>query len=105
VIPLLPLVAAIWDSNDPPELEEVRLEVIRVTSNDLVRRVMLERWLNQAHPPSPTDLMMLRAHIRYHLGELAEGRPTAWSAPVLVGHHTSHEHNTPPDDEWGTYFG
>ena len=103
MVPLLPLIAAVWESNQPPELEEVRLEVVRATGNDPVTRVVLERWLNPTRPPSSTDLRVLRAHITIHLGEIAEGRPTAWSDPTPSGVHARHE--SAKADENGLYFG
>jgi hypothetical protein len=103
VVPLLPLIAAVWESDQPPELEEVRLEIIRATGNDLVTRVVLERWLNPTRPPSARELTVLHTHITFHLGEMAEGRPTAWSAPSPQ--HSHHEHRASADAEEGTYFG
>lgn len=103
MVPLLPLIAAVWESNQPPGLEEVRLEVIRATGDDLVTRVVLERWLNPTRPPSSTDLRVLRAHITFHLGEIAEGRPTAWSDPAQSGVHARQQ--PAETDDNGLYFG
>jgi hypothetical protein len=47
--------------------------------------------------------MVLRAHIRYHLGEIAEGCPTAWCAPALAPSH-HHDEDT-AGHEVGSYFG
>jgi len=103
VVPLLPLIAAVWESDQSPELEEVRLEIIRATGNGPVTRVVLERWLNPTRPPSATDLTILHAHITFYLGEIAEGRPTAWSDPTPVGSHTRHPSADTGDDHF--YFG
>lgn len=103
MVPLLPLISAVWESDEPPDLEGVRLEVVRATSNDLIGRIVLRRWLNTTRPPTADDLLLLRAHIRYHLGELADGCPTAWSMPVVQ--HPHHDHPASQNAQEGTYFG
>jgi hypothetical protein len=101
---LVPSILAVWDGSQM-SIVDVRLAVIRRTGADSAGRETLRRWLDPQHPPSDTDLSLLRAHVGSTHSADPDDRPTAWTDPEPAPIDSTERRRRPRTPADGLYFG